>query len=46
MGERAEVVIVVIPVAFDRGDPSEFRIQVMFGTGMPNASQVKLAVCV
>ena len=45
-GGREDVVIVVIPEAFERGDPSEPFIHVMLGTGIPKASQVRLAICV
>ena len=45
-GGRRLVVIVVMPVALERRDPSESLIQVMLGMGMPNASQSKLAFCV
>ena len=46
VGGRMEVVIVMILVVFEREKPLESLIQETLGTGMPNASQEKLAICV
>ena len=42
-GGRTVVEMLMVLVTFDSSNPSEFRIQVMFGIGMPNAVQAKLA---